>query len=676
MQVGLRHFDWRTLEWLAGALRAGGRSRHALCREPVGRTGWRNARGGPCIPAAAKALPALAERVGEALPEVRAAPDPYAAPAVPAGAVPDTAVACALGEPGPVRPGAVGGADDRRLWEAMVERHHPRGWARPPGGQLRYWVRPERHGVLGGIGFGSATWRPAARDAWIGWSADARAANIARVVRCHRFPVLPGVRVYGLAPEVPPMAAARVADGWEARYSVRPVAIYTHVGPEHSGHSLHRAGWTCAGHGSGRRSAAGTAPEDGWREALTRRGRRPVGALAGAYDGMKMDWAEREYGRSGHTDGRVRRRIAGMGRAWLENMGEDLPVVLPTKAAKKAAYRLLSNRRVTMEHILQPHHEATADRCRDESLILAIQDTTTLNQPALEATTGLAKLVRASRSVRQRVRAEGGEDVCLWEHAASLPALAAVDLTVPASGGPGASRERTARLEIRAAEVAVLPPKRGCGTEPLTMFAVSATGTDVDDGEEPLHWLLLTTERPAEGQPDSMHALTVLDWYRRRWTVQTWFRTLKSGTRSRDRRLDTADGPPRCLAFDAVTACPVADITMLARERPDTPATEACPEEDIRLPLTLLSAQGHREVTTMADGTPPDIRTFVIDLGRLVGAHPRRRQPLPGVKKVWQGLERLNWAIQVRNALGRGPPTDALGERRREWDRPYKCGLL
>ena len=329
-------------------------------------------------------------------------------------------------------------------------------------------------------------------------------------------------------------------------------------------------------------------------------------------------------------------------------------MVLPTKAAKKAAYRLLSNRRVTMEHILQPHHEATADRCRDESLILAIQDTTTLNQPALEATTGLAKLVRASRSVRQRVRAEGGEDVCLWEHAASLPALAAVDLTVPASGGPGASRERTARLEIRAAEVAVLPPKRGCGTEPLTMFAVSATGTDVDDGEEPLHWLLLTTERPAEGQPDSMHALTVLDWYRRRWTVQTWFRTLKSGTRSRDRRLDTADGPPRCLAFDAVTACPVADITMLARERPDTPATEACPEEDIRLPLTLLSAQGHREVTTMADGTPPDIRTFVIDLGRLVGAHPRRRQPLPGVKKVWQGLERLNWAIQVRNALGRG----------------------
>ena len=47
---------------------------------------------------------------------------------------------------------------------------------------------------------------------------------------------------------------------------------------------------------------------------------------------------------------------------------------------------------------------------------------------------------------------------------------------------------------------------------------------------------------------------------------------------------------------------------------------------------------------------------MVIDLGRLVGWHGSTRQALPGTKKVWQGLERLNWAVQVR---------DALGERRR-----------
>ena len=660
MQVGLRHFDSQTLDWLAGALRSGGLSRHALGRELCERTGWRNAPGRLCLSAAAKALPVLAERLGLELPPPRDVPDPAAAPAVPVGDVPDTAAACGLEELGPVALDPVDGAGDRRLWEAMMEAHHPQGWARPPGGQMRYWIRSERRGVLGGIGFGSATWKLAARDGWIGWSPEARAANIGRVVCNHRFLLLPGVRVHGLASEVLRMAAARVADDWEARYAARPVAAYTHVGPEHSGYSYHCAGWTCAGHGSGRRAAAGTvrvlALEDGWREALGRTERRPVGTLAGAYDGVDIDWAEREYGRSGHTDGRVRRRIVDMGRAWLENMGEELPAVFPTKAAKKAACRLLSSAGVSMEHVLEPHFEATADRCRAEPLILAMQDTTTLNCTGLEGTAGLAELggggrgsagilahaglavtaegrplglfamdaafrddpaddsarwldgldrarelaaacpgtrvvsvcdregdfrqllaraaehgdailVRASRSAQQRVLATDGRERCLWEHAAALPAIAVTETAIPASGGPRARKERTARLEIRAAEVALPPPGKEKGAEPLSMLAVSATETDAPDGAEPLHWLLLTSERPAEGEADAVRAAEVLDWHRKRWTVETWFKTLKSGTRIKDRRLNDAEDLRKCLAFDAVTAVHVADLTMIASLR-------------------------------------------------------------------------------------------------------------
>ena len=203
----------------------------------------------------------------------------------------------------------------------------------------------------------------------------------------------------------------------------------------------------------------------------------------------------------------------------------------------------------------------------------------------------------------------------------------------------------------------IVPPRWDRGADPLPMFAVSATETEVADGDDPLHWLLLTTERPAEGETDGMHAATVLDWYRRRWTVETWFRTLKTGTRIKDRRLDSADDLRKCLAFDAVTAVHVADLTVLARERPETPATEVFPEEDVDLLHTLLESQGHREVVRRPDGNVPDIRAVVVDLGRLVGAHPSPRQPLPGTKTVWQGFERLHWAIQVR---------DAIGERRRE----------
>ncbi len=158
MQVGLRHFDSQTLDWFAGALRSGEATRHGLARELCERTDWRNALGRPCLSAAAKALPALAGRVGIELPPPRGVPDRAAVPAVPSGDVPDTRLACPLEDLGPVSLDPVGAADDRRLWEAMMATHHPLGWARPPGGQMRYWIRSERHGTLGGIGFGSATW--------------------------------------------------------------------------------------------------------------------------------------------------------------------------------------------------------------------------------------------------------------------------------------------------------------------------------------------------------------------------------------------------------------------------------------------------------------------------------------------------------------------------------------
>ena len=86
--------------------------------------------------------------------------------------------------------------------------------------------------------------------------------------------------------------------------------------------------------------------------------------------------------------------------------------------------------------------------------------------------------------------------------------------------------------------------------------------------------------------------------------------------------LASAGDPPKCLAFDAVTAVHVADITVLARELPETPVTEVFPEEDIDLLHTMLESQGHRDVVRMPAGQVPNNRAVAIDLGRLVASHP------------------------------------------------------
>ncbi len=276
------------------------------------------------------------------------------------------------------------------------------------------------------------------------------------------------------------------------------------------------------------------------------------------------------------------------------------------------------------------------------------------DMPDRAVTGGDALPVRAGRPAQERVRIPDGEE-CPWAHVAACRPVAMTGPTIPAAGGTRARKERIARLGIRMTGVEPVPPhrQRGAGTMPVP--AVPATGTGADG--EPAGRLLPTTCRPAEGEADAMHAGTVLDRYRRRRTIETRSGTLKSGTRIRDRRLDHAGDPGKCLAFDAITAMHVADLTVMARERPGTPAGEMFPEEDIELLHTMPESRGHRHAGRMTAGRLPDIRAVVIDPGRLVGSRPVTRRQLPGAGKAWQGLERLDRAIRTR---------DAIGARRRE----------
>ena len=194
------------------------------------------------------------------------------------------------------------------------------------------------------------------------------------------------------------------------------------------------------------------------------------------------------------------------------------------------------------------------------------------------------------------------------------------------------------------------PPQDAAGAEPIRMLAVSATETR--HKTDPLHWLLLTTEGLAEGESAAGGiaadrdgaAKAVIGWYVRRWTIGLFFKTMKSGTRIKDRRLDHADDLRKYLVFDAVTACHVFDLERLAREVPGTSAKNVVDPEEIDVLHALPPTQGH----PCARGPPvqsPDVCAFVIGLGRLVGFHPRNQPPLPGTKKVWQGYERLKWAF-------------------------------
>ncbi len=396
MQVGLRQFDAATLDWLRGAATQPGTTRSGLARGLCKRADWRNASGAPCEASARKLLPRLAGRLGITLP----APG-RTIPAGKAGVPPpvlDREIRCTLEDLGALRLVPVEDTASRRSWEAMIDAWHPLGWSRAPGRQVRYWIESDR-GLLGGINFASASWHQKARDRWIGWCDDARTAHLDAIVCNHRFLLGPWVHVAHLASHVLAAATARLADDWQAAGGRRPLLVYTYVAPEHAGSCYAGAGWQRCDE-----PTSGMPPGQTQRGPLRAVWMKPLAAdwkprlcavpersitkpVAVSLD-ENADWADHEYGRLSHTDGRLRARIKRMGRAWLTHLGAPLPAIFPDRAERKAAYRVLSNERVTMDHILEGHQAATVERCARERVVLAIQDTTTVNDDGLQATEG------------------------------------------------------------------------------------------------------------------------------------------------------------------------------------------------------------------------------------------------------------------------------------------------
>ena len=253
-------------------------------------------------------------------------------------------------------------------------------------------------------------------------------------------------------------------------------------------------------------------------------------------------------------------------------------------------------------------------------------------------------LLRVNNSRQRRVLAEDGSRVPLREHVESRPVLATRVIEIEAQGGKRARSRRTATLHIRCARVEVMAP--GHGQKTIPMIAVSAKEKiRPKSGKDPLNWLLLCSE----GETDARHAVQVCRWYEARWSVEEYIRTLKTGCQSQKRQFDDRQDLLKCLAFDAITAWRVFSLQRLAKCQPHRLATEFIDPDQIRV-LGVLLHSLNRKFTIRP---PPEmnILQYVVDLARLAGFSPTKRQPIPGTRKLWQAETQLMISVQAYQAM-------------------------
>jgi hypothetical protein len=626
------------------------------------------------------------------------------------------------------------------LWNDLMNRYHYLGAGPLCGSQIRYLIRSQKQGWLGGLAFSAAAWRVGARDAWIGWDPETREQHLNQVVANSRFLILPPRRVPHLASHVLGLALRRLRSDWRQRYGYEPWLVETFIEAERFAGTCYRASnFVEVGKTQGR------GRQDGhnqrrlpikrvllytWsqqaRQHLCRvetPGRRPGTAR------VANDWAEGEFGRARLPDERLRKRLLTMARDLYARPQAQIPEACQSRAKTKAAYRFFDHRETSMEILLEPHYQATCQRLTKEKIVLAVQDSTSLNYTAHPATDDLGPLStrvdgamglwlhntmafsvegtplglldvqcwardgrefgkhhqRKQRPIEQKesykwlksfqqvvtaqrsspetrlvsvgdreadiyelfelaledsrgpkllVRAEYDRLLVdgqghLWPMVASQPVAATQDLQVPRRGAQPA---RVAHLEIRFAAVRLKPPQRKAHLPSLQLWAVLAQEVDAPLGVKPLRWMLLTTCRVAS----AASALEKIDWYRLRWGIEVYHRTLKSGCKIEERQLGRADRIETSLAIDLVVAWRIFHLAKLGREVPDVPCTVFFEEFEWKALHT------HITKTPIPPAEPPTLRQALHMVATLGGFLGRKGDGEPGTTTLWRGLQYLD----------------------------------
>jgi hypothetical protein len=146
-------------------------------------------------------------------------------------------------------------------------------------------------------------------------------------------------------------------------------------------------------------------------------------------------------------------------------------------------------------------------------------------------------------------------------------------------------------------------------------------------GEPAVEWVLFTSEKVS-----SRAAIErVVDLYRRRWTIEEYFKALKTGCALEKRQVESYDALCKMLAILAPIAYRLLLFRALARAAPTAPATRAFSPVELAI---MKAAPSNKALPP-----PKSIADALAHLARL-GGHLKRNGP-PGWVTLGRGYERL-----------------------------------
>jgi hypothetical protein len=192
---------------------------------------------------------------------------------------------------------------------------------------------------------------------------------------------------------------------------------------------------------------------------------------------------------------------------------------------------------------------------------------------------------------------------------------------------------RDAQLSVRACSIVMPRPRKLPDSLPavLSIKLVQVVEQNPPVGTEPVEWLLFTTLPVG----DADEAATVVDTYRARWTIEEYFKALKSGCNYEKRQLESRHTLLNALGILA----PLAWRLLALRSAADDAATSAS---------TMLDADEIHVLRKLSHdvklGDQPTAAQAIHAIAGLGGHFPQNGRP--GWKVIWTGFQKLLYRVE------------------------------
>jgi len=144
------------------------------------------------------------------------------------------------------------GVEDN-LFHCLMDRYHYLGCKGHVGEHMKYYAVDSQERPLACLLFGSAAWKTAPRDQFIGWNRTVRKQNLRFITNNTRFLILPWVRVPHLASFILGACLRRLRQDWIQKYGHEVFMVETFVDrTRFTGTCYRAANWINVGCSKGR----------------------------------------------------------------------------------------------------------------------------------------------------------------------------------------------------------------------------------------------------------------------------------------------------------------------------------------------------------------------------------------------------------------------------------------